>query len=133
MSGSVDDIDFVSFVIDRNILGEDRDSPFALKIIIVKNKFSRTLILAEQIAGHEHFIHHRGFAMVHVGYNGDVSNLLHILGNCFKGANLLRILENYPKFAGKTDMAGISVRASGVTVRCAQARHRNAARPTPWQ
>ena len=78
VSRSVNDIDFRAFVVNGHVLGENRDTAFALQVVVVEDEFASVLVLAEEVAGHEHLVHERCLAVVHVCDNGNVANVLHI-------------------------------------------------------
>ena len=73
----VDDVDFRALVVDGYVFREDGDAPFALQVVVVQNQFSCVLILAKEVAGHKHLVDQRSLSVVHVGDDGDVSNVLH--------------------------------------------------------
>ena len=75
---SVYDIDFGVFVVDGNVLRENRYAALALEVVVVENEFAGVLVFAEKISGEQHFIDQRGLAVVHVGYDGDVTDVLHV-------------------------------------------------------
>ncbi len=78
VSRGVNNIDFISFVVDGYILGQDCYATFTLKIVVVKYKLAGILIFAEQVSCKQHFVHQCGLAMVNVCDNGNVSDVLHI-------------------------------------------------------
>lgn len=54
------------------------------QVVVVKDKFAGGLIVAEQVSGHQHFIHHSGFAMIDVGDDCNVTNLAAYVVFCFR-------------------------------------------------
>ena len=78
---SVDDVDLVAFVLDGNVLGEDRYTALALQIVVVEDKFALVLVIAEQVRRVQHLIDECRFAVIHVGDDCNVSNLLHIFAS----------------------------------------------------
>ena len=78
MSRSVNDVDFRVPVTNTDIFCEDRDSPFAFEIVVVKETFVHFLIFAEEFGLFDDLVNERGFAMVDMCDDGDVSDVLHI-------------------------------------------------------
>ena len=77
MARSVDDVDFVAFVADADILAEDGDAALALKVIVVEDEFASLLVVAEQFGLMKHAVDQGGLAMVDVSYNCNITNILH--------------------------------------------------------
>ena len=75
---SIYNIDFVILVTNRNILGENRDTSFALQIIIIQYQLTGVLVLAKKMSGQKHFVYQRRLAVVDVSDNRNVSDFLHI-------------------------------------------------------
>jgi hypothetical protein len=98
VSGGVYNIDLVSFIVDRNVFRKDCYTTFAFQIIVVENKFTGILVFAEKVAGKEHLIDQCGFTMVHVGDDGNVTDVLHT--NKFS-CNLIFSLQSYTEIAEK--------------------------------
>ena len=79
---SVNDVDFRAFVVDGNVLGQDRDTAFAFQIVVVQDQFFglvtelRSLRLYH-IGRVQHLIDQGGFSVVYVRNNCYVSNILH--------------------------------------------------------
>ncbi len=71
------DVDFIVFVIDRYVLGENCDTTLALKVVIIEDELTGVLVLAKEIAGEKHLVYQRCFAVVDVRDDGDVANFLH--------------------------------------------------------
>jgi hypothetical protein len=76
VAGRVDDVDLHSLVRQGDVLGEDRDPPFAFKIVRIENALPLQLRFAEQPALPQQGIDQRGLAVVNVGDDGDVSDVL---------------------------------------------------------
>ena len=76
VAGRVDDIDFRVVIGERGILGENRDAAFALEIVRVHHALDQFLVGAEDAALAEHGVDERGLAVVDVGDNGDIANVL---------------------------------------------------------
>ena len=91
MAWSVNDIDFHALVNNGNILREDGDTPFALKVVIVKDQISKVFGLTDKVCLINHAVHQGGFTMVNVGDDCYVANLLH-------KNTLLNILQIYAFF-----------------------------------
>ena len=75
VAGGVDDVDVVILVLERGVLGLDRDALFALEIHRVHHPLDHGLVGAEGARLTEKLVHQRGLAVVDVGDNGDVANL----------------------------------------------------------
>ena len=73
MSGSIDDIDFYSVVMNGSVFCKNGNASFALKVAGVHNAVFNNLVIAESSALFEHFINNSGFAVVNVGNNCNVS------------------------------------------------------------
>ena len=74
--GGVDDVDLGILVTYRNVLGKDRDPAFAFDLVVVQDEFSGLLVVAEQFAGIQKFVHQRRFPVVHVRDDGDIANVV---------------------------------------------------------
>ena len=72
----VDDVDLDALVLDGDVLGQDGDASLALLVVGVKHALLDLLVLAEGVGGLEHLVNQRGLAVVDVGNDCDVSNLL---------------------------------------------------------
>ncbi len=57
VSGGVDDVYLVAFIVDGNVLGKNSYATFTFKVVVVKNKLAGVLILTKKVACQEHFIH----------------------------------------------------------------------------
>ena len=75
--GCVDDIDFAVFVTDTDIFCQNGDAAFAFNIVAVEETLMHFLIFAENFCLFDDFVDKRGFAMVDVCNDGDVSDVLH--------------------------------------------------------
>ena len=76
VAGSVDDVDVVILVLERGVLGLDGDALFALEVHRVHDALDDGLVGAERARLAEELIDERGLAVVNVGDDGDVANLL---------------------------------------------------------
>ena len=75
----VDYVDFIAVVVDRNILRKNSNTTLSFKVVIIENQIACSLVFAEQISCEKHLVYQSGFAMVHVGNNGNIPNFLHKL------------------------------------------------------
>ena len=73
----VDDVDLGVAVPDGGVLGHDGDAALALEIARVHDPVHDLLIIPVDAGLLEHFIDQRGLAVVDVGNDGDVSELIH--------------------------------------------------------
>ena len=78
MAGGVDDIDLDAFVRDGHILRENGDAALALQVVVVQDEVPEVLGTANEIGLIDHPVHERRLAVVDVGDDGDVSDVLHI-------------------------------------------------------
>ena len=80
VAGSVYDVDFVSFVADADVFAEDGDAALALEVVVVEDEFAGFLVVAEEFGLVEHAVDEGGLAVVDVGYNCHITNILHTSG-----------------------------------------------------
>ena len=78
MAGSVDDIDLDALVRDGHILRENGDAALALQVVVVQDEVPQILGTANEIGLIDHPVHERRLAVVDVGDDSDVSDVLHI-------------------------------------------------------
>ncbi len=78
----VDNVDFMVFVGDRDILGQNSDAALALQVVVVENQLTRQFMLFEKSASQQHFVDQRGFAMIDVCDDGNVANIIHAKNYC---------------------------------------------------
>ena len=76
VAGRVDDVDLHAAVGDGDVLREDGDSPLAFEVVGVEDLLAGQLRLAEPPALAQHAIDQRRLAVVDVGDDGDVANVL---------------------------------------------------------
>ena len=76
VAGRVDDVDLHAAVGDGDVLGQDRDPPFALQVVGVEDLLADQLRIAVAAALAQHAIDERRLAVVDVGDNGDVADVL---------------------------------------------------------
>ena len=67
---------FVSRVADRDVLGEDGDAALALLVVGVEHALGDLLVLAEHVGGLQQPVDQRGLAVVDVGDDGDVADVV---------------------------------------------------------
>ena len=77
VAGSVDDVDVVVVILERGVLGLDRDALFALEVHRVHDAFDHRLVGAKGARLAQELVDERGFAVIDVGDDGDVANLFH--------------------------------------------------------
>ncbi len=78
MARSIYNVDFVSFIRHADVFGEDGDSPFPFKVVVVQDQLPRILLAFPRHLGlGNHLVHKRGLSVVHVGHNGYIPNILH--------------------------------------------------------
>ena len=74
MARGIHDVDFISFIVNGGILGENGDATLPLQIAGVHDPVHRGLILPVDAALLEHFIHQCGLAMVNMGNDGNITD-----------------------------------------------------------
>ncbi len=62
---------------NRNVFRKNRDAPFALEVVVIQHLAAEVLSLAEEISSQHHLVYQCGLAMVYMGNNRDVPNILH--------------------------------------------------------
>ena len=97
MARGVYDIDFVAFVAHADVLGEDGDAAFALEVVVVEDEFAGLLVVAEELGLMKHTVDEGGLAMVDVGYNSNITNVLHKKMRLFRLAKI----RKFPQTAAK--------------------------------
>ena len=78
VAGRVDDVDLHAAVGDGDILGQDRDAPLALQVVGVEDLLADQLRIAVPAALAQHAIDERRLAVVDVGDNGHVADVLDV-------------------------------------------------------
>ena len=76
VAGGVDDVELDVAVVDRRVLGEDRDPLLALEVHRVHHPLGDVLALAEGAGLPEHLVDQRRLAVVDVGDDRDVSEVV---------------------------------------------------------
>ena len=77
VAGGVDDVDVVALVLERGVLGADGDAFFALQVHGVHHALIRLLVGAERARLTQQAIDEGGLAVIDVGDDGNVSDLIH--------------------------------------------------------
>ena len=85
----VDNVDFDILIDDGHVLGENGDSPFPLKVVVVKDKLPQIFRLTHEVGLINHPVDQGGLAVVDVRDDCYVSNICHTLLK--NPANLLKI------------------------------------------
>ncbi len=76
VAGRVDDVDEVAAPLHRAVLGPDGDAALALQVVAVHDPLFDALVLAEDPGGPEDGVDQRGLAVIDVGDDGDVADLV---------------------------------------------------------
>ena len=76
VTGGVHDVDLDVFVGDRRVLGNDGDAALALQIHLVHDALGDGLVGAEDAALLEHPVHQGRLAVVNVGDNRDIPQVI---------------------------------------------------------
>ena len=76
VAGRIDDVDLHAVVTDARGLGENRDSPLPLEIVGIHDAFGDFFVGSENAALAQHGVHERRLAVVDVGDDRYVSNLV---------------------------------------------------------
>ena len=63
-----------AFVLDRRVLGKNRDATLFFQVIGVHDAFDQLLVSGEGAGLTQQLIHERGLAVVNVGDDGDVAD-----------------------------------------------------------
>ena len=72
----VDDVDLHALVLDGDVLGEDGDAALALLVVGVEHALLDLLVGTEGVRGAQQLVDQRGLAVVDVGDDGDVPQVL---------------------------------------------------------
>ncbi len=73
MAGRIDDVDQQVVVMDRRVLGENRDAALALELVAVHRALGDALVRAERAALVQERVHQRRLAVIDVRDDGDVA------------------------------------------------------------
>ena len=74
--GRIDNVDLDILIVYRGILCQNGDAPFPLQVVGVHHPFLNHLIFPESAALLEHLVHQSGLAMVNVGDNSHVAQIV---------------------------------------------------------
>ncbi len=77
MAWRIHDINVRALVIDRTVLGQNRNSPLFFKIVGIHDAFRHLLVFRKGTSLLEQFINHGGFSVVDVGDDGDIAQGAH--------------------------------------------------------
>ena len=72
----VDDVDLGVAVADGDVLREDGDTALALLVVGVENTLRDLLVVSEDVGGLQKSVHERGLAVVDVGDDSDVADVV---------------------------------------------------------
>ena len=86
----IDDVDFRPFIMHGGVLGQNGDAALALQVAGVHHAINHRLIFAVDAALLEHFVHERGLAVVNVGDNCDIPNVL-LFSHCDRSLSMRRL------------------------------------------
>ena len=73
----VDDVDLNVLVLDRDVLGENRNAALALLVVRVQDAVLDLLVGTESVRGTQELVDHRRLAVVDVGDDGDVPQIVY--------------------------------------------------------
>ena len=76
VAGRVDDVDLDALPDERHVLGDDGDAPLALEIARIEDAVAHLVDIAEQLALPHHRVDQRRFAVIDVGDDADVADIL---------------------------------------------------------
>ncbi len=76
VAGGVDDVDLDALVLDRDVLGQDGDAALALLVVGVEDAVLHLLVGAERVGGAQQLVAQRRLAVVDVGNDGDVPQVI---------------------------------------------------------
>ena len=76
MSRGVNNIDVGTFPGHGTVFGQNGDATFLFNGVVVHHRVDHLFVFGEGARLAEQLVNHGGFAMVHVGDDGDISDLL---------------------------------------------------------
>jgi len=76
MTRRIHDVDAIIPPADRGVLGQDGDAAFTLQVVGVHDAFGRGGAFPQRARLFEELVHQGGLAVVHVGDDGDVAQLV---------------------------------------------------------
>ena len=88
MPGGIHNVDLNAIEFCRRILGQNGDAALPLDISGIHDPFVYNLVVPEDAALFEHLVYQRRLAMVNMGDNGDVAQ---IISNCFQTFSFFQI------------------------------------------
>ena len=77
MARGVDDVDLDVLILDRDVLGENRNAALALLVVGIQDAVLDLLVGTEGVRGTQELINHRRLAVVDVGDDGDVPQIVY--------------------------------------------------------
>ena len=80
---SIDDVDMVAVVFDGGVFGENGDTALFFQVVAVHHALFYLLVGAESARLAQQLVNKGGFAVVHVGDDGDVADVFHGDGFAF--------------------------------------------------
>src|SRR5207237_265210 len=94
MSRSINNIDLNATIDDSSIFSENSNTPLTFLIVGIHDQFAHLLILAEDVALFEESIDQRGFAVIDVGNNSNIADIVAL----YKFFSLCHSSESLHKF-----------------------------------
>ena len=76
MARRVDDVDLHALVVDGNVLGKDGNAALAFLVVGVQHALFHLLIVAEHVRRPQQAVHQGGLAVVNMGDDGNVADVL---------------------------------------------------------
>ncbi len=77
MAGCIDHVDLDPLVAHAHVLAQDGDAALALQIVVVQDKLTTGLVVAEELALVQDAVHQCGLAVIDVGDDGDIAQFGH--------------------------------------------------------
>ncbi len=105
VAGGVDDVELHPVVVDGGVLGEDRDALLALEVHRVHHPLGHVLALAEGAGLPEHRVDQRRLAVVDVGDDCDISQVVSSSHKWGSNGEVQCAVRNCPNLATKTGPA----------------------------
>ena len=81
VAGRVQDVDFHASIMYRGVLGHDGDAALALEIHRIHHAVADLFVLAEGPGLAQHRVNQRGFAVIDVGNNRNISNVFSLFSH----------------------------------------------------
>src|SRR5690606_33095253 len=107
--GGIDDVDAIVLPVDRSRLGEDGDAALLFEVVGIHGARGDALIVAERAGLPEELVHERGFPMVDVRDDRDVSKVPDVVSGvpqrilasaAFSVARLIQVFSQLRKGPG---------------------------------